>query len=264
MLWRDLLMVAAQTGDGPSYSAEATALFARMSVAPDATRKGHIDTLIRALKTAGSWAKMDALYMEAAHDAQAARLNWVSSSYDALAVNSPTFETDRGYTGDGATSYLDFQFNAATAGGKYAQNDAHMGLWTDTSASTATQIDIGHTSARICSRSGTSISALRSNVASTDNLSITATTGWTCWSRQASATYEAARNLEAHATITRSSTGVASLPFYGLAIAGSGPAAANFSTRRQQIVHFGSGLNDNERDATYSALLTYMQAVGAA
>lgn len=258
------MVAATQPSGGTSYSAEATALFARMSVAPDATRKGHINTLIVALKNAGVWTKLDALYIFAAHDAQAARLNWVSTSYDASAVNSPTFTTDRGYTGDGATSYLDYQFNPATAGGKFAQNSAHMAMWTDSTTSTATQIDMGHGRSRICSRSAAATAMTRGNAGSDDLPAITAASGWTCWSRLLSTEYEAARNLEAHTTITRTSAALLSLPFYGLAFANTGPAAASFSTRRQQLAHFGSGLTDTERDAAYNAELAYLQAVGAA
>ncbi len=83
------------------------ALIARMTAAPDSARRGQIDALVRALKIAGIWPKLAALYLTAAHDAQAARLNWVSGSHDLTEHGALTFTADRGYTGDGSTGYLD-------------------------------------------------------------------------------------------------------------------------------------------------------------
>lgn len=74
-------------GGGSGYSAEAIAYFAGMSVQPDATRKGQLDTLITSLKSAGVWAKLDALYIMAAHDAQAARVNAVAPGSVATITN---------------------------------------------------------------------------------------------------------------------------------------------------------------------------------
>ncbi len=97
------------------YSPEAAALLSRMTVTPSTARKQLIDALIATLVGAGIWAKLDALYLLAAHDAQAARLNWIADRYNLTAVNSPTFTTDRGYAGTGAAMYLDTGFNPATA-----------------------------------------------------------------------------------------------------------------------------------------------------
>src|SRR5262249_48812132 len=72
--------------------------------------------------------------------AQAARLNWVADQYNLTAVNSPTFTTDRGYTGNGTTSNLDTGFNPTVAvGAKYALNNAALSLWCLTEAARDTQ-----------------------------------------------------------------------------------------------------------------------------
>lgn len=62
---------------GGAVPPEARALMARMTTAPSASRARAIATLVRTLKAAGIWSKLDLLYILAAHDAQAARLNWV-------------------------------------------------------------------------------------------------------------------------------------------------------------------------------------------
>jgi hypothetical protein len=235
-----------------------------MSVAPDATRKGHIDTLIGSLKTAGVWTKLDAIYIFAAHDAQAARLNWVSSSYDASAVNSPTFTTDRGYTGDGATSYLDTTFNATTAGGNFAQNSAHLAVWNGTDVVGASITDAGCLKALINARTTGSTIAVRGNAGTANTWTLPAATsvGWSCWSRDNAATFVGVKDLAAPATLTKTSEALQSMQFFGLAFSNSG-TPTNYSSRRMQALHFGGAIDDTERDATYNALATYMTAVGA-
>ena len=69
------------------FDPAATALFARMTVQPDNTRKALINSTIVGLKASGIWAKADALYVTAAHDAQSARLNWVQDLYNLTAIS---------------------------------------------------------------------------------------------------------------------------------------------------------------------------------
>ena len=125
------------------FSDEATALFAAMSVQPDAARKALINSFIVALKTAGIWSELDLLYVMAAHDAQAAQLNWKAPAANTLSPqNSPTFTTDRGYQGNGTTSYLTAgtNFSALT---NYQQNDAVLGVWSLTDLDHATAREAG-------------------------------------------------------------------------------------------------------------------------
>ena len=237
-----------------------------MSVAPDATRKGHIDTLIVALKDAGVWTKLDVLRVHAAHDAQAARLNWVSASYDATAVNSPTFTTDRGYTGDGATSYLDSGFNPATASGKYAQNDAHQAVWIGTNVASTTQFDVGNTTSKINSKfDGTRLQFFpQRNASITPTVGAIPSTGWLCWRRNNSSTAEYSKDGAAPVSGSLTSSAMTSVAFYELATSSAGPTAGQFSTRRLQATHWGSALTDGEIAATYNAIAAFMTAVGAA
>ena len=110
-----------------SEEPETTALVARMAVPPSAARRSLIDQLIAGLKGDGVWAKLDWLTLTAAHDAQAARLNWRAAKVMS-AVNTPVFTVDRGYAGDGATSYLDCG-EPPQAGGQFTQNSATIGIW---------------------------------------------------------------------------------------------------------------------------------------
>jgi len=247
-------------------NAEASALVARMTTAPTRLRKQRIDTLVGSLKTAGVWAKLDALYVMAAHDAQAARLNWIADVFNLTAVSAPTFTADRGYAGDGSTSYLDTGFNPATASTpNYVQDSAHYGWWVQDGSAAAVN-DFGNTNSRGNSAaSSTSITA-RINGASGLNATVTDADrplGWTCVARPDSANMEIICELEAADTTAIASQTPTSANFF-IGCFNSAGSPSSFSTRRYAAVHFGEYLDDTERDATRNALSTYLQAVGAA
>lgn len=122
-----------------SQDAEAAALLARMSPPPAPSRAALIASLVSQMRAAGLWAKLDAFYVLAAHDAQAARLNWIADHYNLAAVNAPVFTADRGYAGNGTSSYLDTGFNPTTAtGANYALNAASLSVWSLTDVQRAT------------------------------------------------------------------------------------------------------------------------------
>jgi hypothetical protein len=99
-------------------------LVSRMTVEPPASRRVVIEGLISDLMSAGVWDSLDGLYVFAAHDRQAARLNWTalesnpvpsrvdfetwkpSAMRDATEVNAPIFTVDRGFAGDGRGAYV--------------------------------------------------------------------------------------------------------------------------------------------------------------
>ncbi len=93
---------------GFGYDPDAETAFSAFTTPPTTARKRLIGNLVSVLKGFGVWSKLDGLWLTAAADSQAAAINWVDpGTYDLTAVNSPTFTADRGYQGDGATSYLD-------------------------------------------------------------------------------------------------------------------------------------------------------------
>ena len=92
---------------GPSYSAEAEAYFAAMSVAPDATRKGLLAALIDGLVADAVWSELLWLSIGASHDAQAARINAKTPAQVATVSGIPVFTADQGYKGDNSAAYLD-------------------------------------------------------------------------------------------------------------------------------------------------------------
>lgn len=121
------------------YSAEASAFFARLATQPSDPRKTLYDALISSLVSTGVWAKLDFLHIFAAADQATALTSLVSATYDATAVNSPTFTADRGFTG-AATKVITTPYNPSTAGGHLTQDSASVFAWGLTSAGVAAQI----------------------------------------------------------------------------------------------------------------------------
>lgn len=89
---------------------EAVSLFSRMTVQPSTQRKFEIDCLIRRLKSAGVWSKLDTFYVGAAHDVQAGLLDWKNRWPDLTPVGSPEFTADRGFKGNGVAAELSLPF----------------------------------------------------------------------------------------------------------------------------------------------------------
>jgi len=105
-----------------------------------AGRKVTVDVLIKGLKTDAVWAKLDRLWIFAAENTPSALTDMVA---DALAVanGSPSFTTDRGYTGvDGSTTvYVDTGFNPTTAPTpNFVLNSAHVSAWSNTNITPST------------------------------------------------------------------------------------------------------------------------------
>jgi len=261
---RRLFLTNSAALGGVSYSAEATALFAAMDVQPSAARKSSYNTLITTLKAQGLWDKTDVLHLYAAHDAQAGRLNIKSpSTFAATEANSPTFETDRGYTGNASTSYLSTTFNPATAGGVFVQNSGHIGCWSRT--------DNGGASA-LCGNSGTGNTFLAPDltgtffygVNSSQSVAGTDKIGHFVASRRDSTDIEAYRNAVSVQTVASASAAPVSLPVYIGARADAADPPIQFSPEQIAAFHIGSGLTDTNVTDFYNALLAYLQDVGAA
>lgn len=110
-----------------SYEAETVALVARMTTPPTTEREVVINDLIKGLKDADFWDRIDVLKLYAAADSQAACLNWKSTSFNSVVNGANTFTADEGFTGAGGTGIS--EYNMGTAGGNYTQNDNFIGVY---------------------------------------------------------------------------------------------------------------------------------------
>lgn len=121
----------------PAVTTESETLINAMSPRPGRARMNLVDFTLSAHKAAGIYAKRDAFWLIAAHSEQAGSLNWKNpSTYTLTPVNTPTFDVDRGYSGDASTSYVDTGF-ASTASDQFTQNANNQMMWTDSDLTTS-------------------------------------------------------------------------------------------------------------------------------
>lgn len=265
-LWTEGVVYEVLFGWGlePVFDPSSEALFARFTTPPTDGRKWLINNLIVSLKDADVWSKLDALYLMAAADNQAARRNWIVDQYNLTAVASPDFTADRGYTGDGLASYLDTGFNPATAvGAKFKQNDASMWLWsrTDLRNQGGTSFDFGAATDNRIGRSNTATPGLAlgrplSGVTITSFI-VDAYPGFMGWSRSSASAWVG--YAKAVAVTSGSEAGVApSNASMGIL----GPT--NRGVNQIAFAAIGSNISPAEEAAFYNSINTYLQAVGAA
>lgn len=248
---------------GVRYSGEASALFARMATQPDMARKMLIDTTIRALMAAGIWSKLDVLYLFAAHNAQAARLNWIQDNYAATAVSSPSFVIDRGYSSDGAASYLSSNFNPAVAvGAKFQRDSMSAALWSRTSAAMTTSI-IGYYDGTKGTTVNPRTTADQFSGRANDGsvlLAVANTDGRGFYAVNRSGPF-AEQMFKGGALVA--SSGAASQALANGALLTHSISGFTFGATEIAAVAFGASLTSVEHAAMYAAIRNYLLAIGA-
>lgn len=246
------------------WAAETRALVARISSKPTGPRTRLIDGLVRSLKLSGVWPLLDALYVMAAADAQTAKLNWITGTYDLTAVAAPTFAADRGYTGDGSSSYLDTGFNPTTAPSpKFTQNSGSLILWSRTNLPNGADNsgDFGRENSRIGRFLSTSGMAMgRINMASTLNsMAAGAYPGMISWSRTSSAAWA---SYAAGVLVNSGTDASAALTNGTLRVCAW--TAGSFGVNQLAAAAIGSSFTAAQHAAFKSSLQTYLTAIGAA
>lgn len=245
---------------GPAYDPDALAFFTRLTNQPTDARKKLYSDLIVSLKTAGVWGKLDALYILAAADAQAARQNLVANAFNLTASGSPTFTTDRGYTGDGVASYLDTSANRAALT-NYSRDNASLFVWENqenTSSGAAIGSPPSTTQATINPKGPVGFigrvndTGVQSAIASSMGLSAA--------DRPNSTNSFFYRDGSQVFTASAASLALTTGNFTLLA---SNGGVANFRASRLACAGFGASLGPSGHAALYAALNTYFTAVGA-
>jgi hypothetical protein len=87
--------------------------------------------LVVDLKDGGVWSKLDTFAVFATDgNSDFALIDWKRLT-QYTAVNSPTFTTDGGFTGNGTSSYIDTNFNPTIGTNNYIKDDAGRFFWVD-------------------------------------------------------------------------------------------------------------------------------------
>jgi hypothetical protein len=172
------------------------------------------------------------------------------------AVNSPNFLADRGFAGDGATSYLSTGLNPSLGGTRFALDDATLFVWSlaDLNGSAA---DIGSgTATRLLGRSGGSLVA-RANAGTTTSTAVADSLGLYGWTRNGAAGHDFFRGGAVVASPVQAS---ASISNDAIRIGAVGSA---YSSRRLAVAGVGAGLDAGRISALAAACQSYLEAVGA-
>jgi len=243
-----------------SYESESVTYFAAMSVQPDAARKGLINTLIAGLKSDGVWSQLGWLCLLAAHDEQAGRLNAINTAKALSAVNSPTFTTDRGFTGDGSTAYMDFGEQATASGNNYSQNACSRGVWCNSQTNTSSATMFSDNSASFRGHIGAiatgGTETIRASDATGDTRTSSSKLGHRAFSRTASNVKRGFLNGVRDINVSTASTGTAAAN--ARLMANNAASCAD----RLAAAWLGGGLSDTDVANLHSRLNTYLTAIG--
>jgi hypothetical protein len=121
---------------GESFDADYQAILNRATTLgytlPSASVQAKQNTLLVSMKADGVWAKLDVFYVFAQDGgADFGTLNWKNpNANQSTLVNAPTFVSNGGLMGNGTSSYIDTNFNPATQGVQYTQNNASRYFFT--------------------------------------------------------------------------------------------------------------------------------------
>jgi hypothetical protein len=118
-------------------NAEAEAWVAAFTATLNNDDKYNYDSFAGALKAGSLWSAIDAHWWMGGIDSQASRINGKNPGSLTLSlVNSPAHAPYRGFTGDGATSYLRTGYNPSTFGGQWTLNSAGLVVYSRTAGQT--------------------------------------------------------------------------------------------------------------------------------
>lgn len=247
---------------GFSLSAEARAYITAMGTAPSPARQALLNTAISTLVGAGIWAKIDAIYFLASHDSAAALINAKApGTFNCVATNAPTFTVDRGYQGDGATSYLNSQFTPSTAPSpNFVQDSGHISLYSRTAGQSA-NVDMGNNNTLIQGRNLSDIAGHRVNAGLSGVPASLDGSGFFVSSRTGPLTTNNPLYRNGSVISIGSSASVA-VDTNAIRICGRS-GSASFSVRQIAFASIGGGLTAGEVSTLNNAVTSYLTAIGA-
>jgi len=248
------------------YQEETLALLDRMDVSPDSSRKVLIDQTIKSLKKSGVWDILDTLQVRSMHNAQAGLLDWVTDR-EAIAVNSPAFEIDRGYTGNGSNSYIDTNYNPSAPGNKYQLSDCSWGFYRRTSTNNLAHItggafDTAATYFRWMTTNGDTITFNSVAFVFPFPVSPSPHIGWRIFSRNNSSTINDYINKTLLASRSLLETGIPNLNFFQHAVNANG-TPGNFSSTQIAIFFAGGYMTQQNVNDLVDIMENFLDVIGA-
>lgn len=242
-------------------NSEAAAYVARMPSAPLYGRKQLIDAFFGSSKAgviSGSniYTKTKEMYLFAAHTSQASLLG-LKNQGDSSGVNTPTFTTDRGWTGSGS-AYVTTAIapNVATP---WTQNSSSMGIWELTNVANNSGSMGGAGNSGINARNVSD--QITSDVNTFSGIAVSGITdgrGLTIGNRSGASAAQVYKNGLLVGSNTGASAAPNANPFVFHATNPAFPAP-----RQIAFGYIGGSLTANEHKDLYNAVRTYLIGVGA-
>lgn len=250
------------------FCSEAKALFRSMTVQPDRYRKKLINSFIIGCKHDSNWDKIDTLWMLAAHDRQAAKLNWKKpDAFALMEINPPvSFSIDTGFTGNGASTAFNTGWNPVLNGYQFQQNDCAIGFYGRSSiggsASSMGGLDGGSPAkgVQFLPRNTVNTHSLTLNSEGSAFGSSTDASGFRYAYRQNSTQHKVGKNGSDIATSNTSSVTPVGVNMYLMCTNNNG-TLQRFSSREYAMFFIGSGAIDFKK--MYERMYTYLSQLGA-
>ncbi len=253
-------------GAGTSVLASWVAAVVANGGSVSAARQATVGTLLAGLQTDGVWTKLDRLWIFAAENSQSALTDMSSAHTLAAVVAAPTFTIDRGYAGNGSTSYVNTTFNPATQGTNYKLNTASVHCWDNSNRAGANLVQIGSDNGTdyitIATFGLGSTTLLNINELAAGNTGASANSiGFFSLNRSAAAAIQSYQN---GASIGSGTTSASVIPSFAVFVGArnSSGTAGLFSTDQMSAAALGGSLSAGETLLFYNRLRTYMTAVG--
>jgi hypothetical protein len=138
-------LVWARSGFDPDYQAVLDRATFLGYTLPSSGQQILQNSIVVSLKASGVWAQTDIFYVFANDGGQEfATLNWKNPlQFQCSLVNSPAFTSNVGFNSDGATSYINTNWNPTTSSQQMTLNSVHRSFYNYNYRSTAASNILG-------------------------------------------------------------------------------------------------------------------------
>jgi hypothetical protein len=225
---------------------------------PSASQQILQNQLVLDLKTAGIWSKLDTFGVFATDgDSDFALIDWIRLS-DYTAVNSPTFNVNEGFEGNGTSSYINLDYETNTNWVNVSQNSACLFAYAFADVHPSNGILIGSTGNNLVnSRNLSSFISTRIHGSTLGLQSTTNGQGLTILNRNNSTSYDVyQRGTFIGNVLSDSST--FNEPTYVMRF---NLFADNYSPAKPSIVGYSSSLTSTQITDLTNNINTYISAI---
>lgn len=247
-----------------TYITEYQNVYDTFTINPDATNRALQNTMVKTLVDGGVWAKFDLFYLFSQTvdtDGEALK-NWKTiGSYNATLVNSPLFTALEGFTGDGATNYINTNYKPASNGVNLTLTSASYGFYQRNNLQNfGNGIVSSGNNMFLNSRSAANKIVLFINDGTTSDYSNSDSTGFHVAARDANAK-KAYRNGSLVINATVAPIALLNHDIYILCRNSSG-SPANYHASQISLFFAGANLTQSDVTILTNAIETYMDANG--